>query len=363
MSERVTGQELKAMLQAQIGEALIRELLPDGRREGRLWSALAPQRADKRRGSFKVFLDHGRFGGWNDYAAGEKGDLIQLIGLVKGTDVGGAMAWARQRLGLDARDPARIREVRRQAQASRAKAEQDEAERAARKARRVITIASEARPVWRNPSFAAETVRTYLAGRGIDLEAIEGLERGELRCSQLEHWMTAKWEGGRKVKPGHTGPAMVWPVRDVTGVVRAVHCTWLSDDGRDKARIASPKLMLGDVLGNVIQIKRCTDGAGVLVIGEGTEDGLSFAMECGGAAVWAATSLANLGNAPLDLPWIRKVIVLRDNAWQNPQAQAQFDTAMERLEGFGKPITEIASHIGKDFNDCAQEEADDDVDE
>ncbi len=56
--------------------SIVRQWLPDGRREGAEWTALNPRRADRRRGSFRINLDTGR---WGDFAAGASGgDLISL---------------------------------------------------------------------------------------------------------------------------------------------------------------------------------------------------------------------------------------------------------------------------------------------
>lgn len=62
--------------------AVIRGLLPDGRREGPEWVALNPQRPDRRLGSFKVNLSSGK---WADFATGDKGgDLVSLAAYVGG---------------------------------------------------------------------------------------------------------------------------------------------------------------------------------------------------------------------------------------------------------------------------------------
>ncbi len=61
-------------------EALVRQWLPDGKRQGDEWVALNPTRADHSPGSFKVNL---AVGIWCDFATGEKGnDLISLYALL-----------------------------------------------------------------------------------------------------------------------------------------------------------------------------------------------------------------------------------------------------------------------------------------
>ena len=63
-------------------EAVVRGLLPEGRREGSEWVARNPGRADRRLGSFKVNLATGK---WGDFAAGDHGgDLVSLAAYVAG---------------------------------------------------------------------------------------------------------------------------------------------------------------------------------------------------------------------------------------------------------------------------------------
>ena len=63
-------------------DAVVRGLLPDGRREGAEWVAINPQRPDRRLGSFKVNLNSGK---WADFATGDRGgDLVSLAAFVGG---------------------------------------------------------------------------------------------------------------------------------------------------------------------------------------------------------------------------------------------------------------------------------------
>lgn len=65
-------------------EQLLRDWLPDGKREGREWSAVNPVRADRKQGSFKVNVVSGK---WSDFASGEKGgDLISLYAYLHDLD-------------------------------------------------------------------------------------------------------------------------------------------------------------------------------------------------------------------------------------------------------------------------------------
>jgi len=63
-------------------DAVVRGLLPDGRREGAEWVARNPLRPDRKAGSFKINLNTGK---WGDFATGDKGgDLVSLAAYVTG---------------------------------------------------------------------------------------------------------------------------------------------------------------------------------------------------------------------------------------------------------------------------------------
>ncbi|MCC6829152.1 MAG: hypothetical protein IT550_13090 [Novosphingobium sp.] len=63
-------------------DAVVRGLLPEGRKERHEWVARNPLRPDKRLGSFKINLSTGR---WADFATGDAGgDLVSLAAFVAG---------------------------------------------------------------------------------------------------------------------------------------------------------------------------------------------------------------------------------------------------------------------------------------
>ncbi len=81
-------------------ESLLAEWLPDGKREGREYTACNPTRADNRPGSFKVNLDTGQ---WADFATSDKGgDLISLYAYLNRLSNADAARLLAQRAGLDA---------------------------------------------------------------------------------------------------------------------------------------------------------------------------------------------------------------------------------------------------------------------
>lgn len=364
MSRRVPIAEIKAMLQAE-GLSLIMQLCPGGRREGHLWSAPNPTRSADTIGSFKVWLGGAAHGAWKEYDSGEKGDIIDLIAYVHGSTKVDAIMWARKHLGLDTADKSQLEERRREVAYKVQKQNEQALERQARRQERAFEIFRKARPAQRSHDPAAVAVRAYLASRAIDLEAIATLEANEIRAANLEHWSSAEWSGGKKQKPGYFGPAMVCAIRDAAGIVTGVHCTWLKGDGSGKAPLPNAKLMLGKVEGAVVRVAR---GAGDLtvvdaiaagaaqttVLTEGIEDALSIALVVPEARVWAATSLGNLGSAPVHLACVKQIIVAADNDWSKIQAIEQLDRASDRLAASGKPFEVMRPNFQrhfKDFND------------
>ncbi|MGE0310032.1 MAG: VapE domain-containing protein [Lautropia sp.] len=87
----ITALDIRVVARAALADAdvLVPRWLPDGRLEGREWSALNPMRGDTRRGSFKVNLATGQ---WSDFATGDcGGDLVALFAyLFTGGDQGQA---------------------------------------------------------------------------------------------------------------------------------------------------------------------------------------------------------------------------------------------------------------------------------
>ncbi len=357
---RLTANEIKAMLQEGTRpEALVRQLLPDGKRTGPRWMARNPTRADAQPGSFCVWVKNGA---WKDYATGDKGSILDLIAYVVGTDTAGAVRYAKDFLGLRELSPRQLAQMKRRAAVDRQAAERAEHLRLAERQRRAFELWLGARQ-----SISGTPAETYLAARGIPIADVPNPERGELRFSpDLEWWEGAVYTGAgsarRKTASGPRYPAIVAAIRDGRGAVTGVHCTYLAQDGAGKAPVDKPKLMFGAVKGGVIRLARGPSNmrvedagdagqSGVLILCEGIEDGLSWALAVPDARVWAATSLSNLIHAPVWHPCVRAVVVGADNDWSRPQAMDALEAAVEGLESHDKPVAVARSHHGKDTND------------
>lgn len=80
-------------------------------------------------------------------------------------------------------------------------------------------------------------------------------------------------------------PALIVPIEDDTGVI-AIHRTWLSPDGRDKADMAEPKRMLGNPGAGAVRWGGIP-ADGILRLAEGVEDAASVMNMLGaGVSVW-----------------------------------------------------------------------------
>ncbi len=81
-------------------KSILARWLPDGKREGSEWVALNPKRSDRRKGSFKVNVNSGR---WGDFAAGVSGgDLVSLTAFLFDINQGEAAHRLADMLGIAA---------------------------------------------------------------------------------------------------------------------------------------------------------------------------------------------------------------------------------------------------------------------
>ena len=362
--------QIKEGLKARI-EGLCVRLLPDGRRQGRLWVAHNPITCDfAQSAEFKVALTRD-IGAWKDWRTGDKGDVIRLVEYCQATDFKGALEWARDFLGLRSMSYAERQQFAANAEAARRKAEADgERRRLERMARAERLFMSGFQD--RAGSTAEAHARGYFAARGCPIDGIANRDRATFRfAADAEYWKRAEYrsENGhsRKVKDGPRFPAVLSAMRAPTGQVTAVHCTFLDPLGPRKLPVGgdeNAKMMFGEAKGSMIRISHGPEGEPPetavvphpLVLCEGVEDGLSLALAIPEARVWAAGSLSAMASAPVWLPCVSAVIVSQDNDWHSKTAQAQFEAVIEQLAQARKPITTIASHMGKDFNDLIKGE-------
>jgi hypothetical protein len=268
---------------AQNAEAVCREYLSNGRREGGTWRVGDIDNTPGR--SLMVRLTgpdsgKGACGRWVDFANGQRGDLLDLIAracrLHAFRDV---LVEARRFLSLPDREyqvsgPARPPVPTGSPEAVR-------------------RLFASARPI------AGTLAAVYLRSRGIaaagDLPAL----RFHPTCFYRAH------EGA----PRETWPALLAAVTDAEGVVTGVLRTWLARDGSGKAPITTPRRSMGRLLGHGVRLGEASD---ILAAGEGLETMLSLRVVLPALPVVAALSATHLA-AFVPPSGLRRLYIARDN--------------------------------------------------
>lgn len=342
-SFRPGAAEIADMLGHRI-EALARELLPHGRREGHEWKVGSVAGEPGR--SLSVHLAGQRAGVWADFSsADQKGDALDLVAAVLRLDTPAALAWARAWLGLSDEMPST---PRRPVPPPRPAAEADGRETAERR--------QHAKGLWlaARPSLAGTPVAAYLLGRGIDLAELGRQPRalrfhpGLWNRESSRHW-----------------PAMVAAVMSGTGEHVATHRTWLARNaagGWGKAPLRDPKMSFGPVRGGTIPLWRGASGrplrqapeGDTVALAEGIETALSVAIACPELRVLAAVSVSNMGNLMLP-PAIGTVILCADNDAPDSAAARALQRAADRYLAEGRRVRIARPPVGKDFNDALQD--------
>ncbi len=349
MSEMRGGiADVKGLLQLRV-DALVRHCAPEGKLQHGYWIARNPTRDDRNAGSFYVIVDRaGKTpGAWNDQATNDKGDILDLICYTQHLDRKAALAWAKDWLNFKQMKPTDITRARENAARTARQAEQIAAKQLAENQDRAGTVYRKSKL----QKFRGTLADTYLLARGIDLGLLSRVPGALGYIPRMKHTETdTHW------------PVMVAGLSDVDGVTRAVHRTFLAEDGSGKAPVAPPRKIWPSFRGLAIRLWRgetnmsvaeaCKHGMiDTLVIVEGVEDGLSVALARPDLRVWAAGSLGNIGAIQLP-PCTGEVIVCADNDWGKPQAEAQLHAACQALARQGRPIKIARSPVGKDMNDC-----------
>jgi hypothetical protein len=268
---------------AQNAEAVCREYLSNGRREGGAWRVGDIDNTPGR--SLMVRLTgpesgKGACGRWVDFATAESGDLLDLIArtcrLHTFRDV---LEEARRFLSLPQQEYQRSAPARPPVPGGSPEA-----------ARRLF---ASAKPI---PGTLAAI---YLRHRGIadvgDLPAL----RFHPTCFYRAH------EGA----PRETWPALLAAVTDPGGAITGVLRTWLARDGSGKAPLAPPRRSLGRLLGSGAWFGKATD---VLAAGEGLETMLSLRVILPALPIVAALSATHLA-AFVPPSGLRRLYIVRDD--------------------------------------------------
>ena len=306
---------------------LVRELLPNGHREGAEW------RCGNVRGeagkSLGVHLGGAKAGIWCDFGTGEAGDALDLAQAVKGLPTKSeAIAWAKSWLGMEGSEPAERRARapdRSRAQRQHQPHGRDGADQRCELARRIWR---ESRPALGTP------VTTYLKGRGITTPPPPSL----------------RYHGALRHSPTNLDlPAMIAAVQAPDRSLIGVHRTYLTMDGTNKAPVSSAKMMLGRCAGGAVRLARAN---GRLAVCEGIETALSVQQETG-IPTWAALSAPGM-TALILPPDIRDVTLAPDGDEAGERAARE---AAKRFVREGRRVHIARPPHGADFNDVLSSES------
>jgi len=158
------------------------------------------------------------------------------------------------------------------------------------------------------PGTLAET---YLAARGIHPETTARLQGLRFHPAVPYWWTPPRDRGEPPAHPQKLGewPALLGAIVGPNGRFKALHQTWLADDGSNKRLIVAPtdgarlkvKKVKGAAGGGAIRLIPLPEGAEVLGTAEGIETAASVIQSLGadGLPVWALYSLGNLAGGGL----------------------------------------------------------------
>ncbi len=142
--------------------------------------------------------------------------------------------------------------------------------------------------------------------------------------------------------PALVAAITIWPGRNVVGV----HRTFLRADGKGKAPVINPKMMIGRCGGGAV---RLAPAGPELVLSEGIETGLSV-QQATNKPVWATLSTSGLCSIILP-PEVMTVIIAADGDEPGEEAAQK---AAKRFLAEGRTFKIERPPKGMDFNDLLQ---------
>jgi hypothetical protein len=279
--------------------ALVRDLLPEGHREGHEWriGSVRGEPGD----SLSVHLRDPKAGVWADFATGECGDALDLVKAVHRCDLGDALTWSRRWLGIV--DAKAVPPPRPAAPKATTNGNGDHWRR-----------------IWESTKPIAKSIaETYLATRKLPVPP---------RLDEVLRFHPACPFKGEKV------PALVALWSDIrTDEPCGIHRTALRSDGTDRNRTRG-KAMLGRAAGAAIKLS--PDGEVTLGLGlvEGIETGLAI-IGTGWQPVWAAGSAGAIAQFPI-LSGLEELTIFADRDGAGQQAAQK---CARRWSGSGTPVT------------------------
>ena len=287
-------------------EEVCRRYLPQGRRQGRYWTAGDVYGA-RGRSLFVRLAPPGIPGKWTDASSGQHGDLLDLIRISSGAgSLRAALAEAHAFLASPPVPSSAIPE------------DYDRTEAARRLWRRCRAI-------------DGTRAEAYLKARGI--------ERSRFAALRFHPNLFYRDDGGVRRLPALVA-AVTGSDETVCGVLR----TWLHPTRPAKANVNRPRKALGRVHGHAVRFRRPADGASLLV-GEGIETVLSLVTAVPSIAAAAALSAGSLG-AFAPPPGIARIVIARDN---DDEGERAAERLARRCARAGVDALVVAP-TGDDFN-------------
>ena len=290
-------------------EAVCRQYLPHGRRQGRYWVAGDLDGA-RGRSLYVRLRPPGTPGKWTDAATGEHGDLLDLVRhRSRAPTLRAALDEARSFLALPAA-PA----------TGEGSGDAYDATEAARR-------------LWaRCRAIDGTHAETYLHARGLS----------RCRFAALRFHPELRYREGSSVR---RLPALVAAVTGDDGAVTGVQRTWLDPRSPAKAGVAAPRKALGRIFGLAVRFGRITSGT-TLLVGEGVETVLSLVTAVPEIRAAAALSAGSLG-AFAPPPGVARLVIARDSDAEGEQAAERLARRCARA---GVAALVLAPE-GGDFND------------
>ena len=315
--------QVAAALSARADD-VCRRYLPQGRRQGRYWSA-GDARGARGRSLFVRLAPPGVPGKWTDSATGEHGDLLDLIRIASGTgSLRAALAEAHAFLASPAMPAAGSPDDYNPTDAAR---------RLWRRCRAIDGTHAEAY------LRARRLTRCRFAALRFHPELIHRVDDGVRRLPALVAAVTAdaqqrsgpEEQPGSGHRPGHAA---------VCGVLR----TWLDPIKPAKANLTRPRKALGRVHGRAVRFG--APACGTLLVGEGIETVLSIVTAMPDTVAAAALSAGSLG-AFAPPAGVTRLVIARDNDAEGERAAERL---VRRCARTGVAALAVVPE-GNDFND------------
>lgn len=144
-------------------------------------------------------------------------------------------------------------------------------------------------------------------------------------------------------------PALVAAISDAQGALQGVQVTLLSAHGTAKAALATPRRVIGKLMGGLVRLAEVQDE---LALGEGVETMLT-ASDVFGVPAWAALSADNLSGMIISRS-LRRLIIAADNDGAGMRAA---ETLRARMTSSTLVEIEAAPPGFNDWNDWARAQA------